>query len=94
MSTEEPRIIYHEEREQKKDHQFYVLVLHKPSMKGFLLSRNYKLIGNADENDIATVIQFAVQEWDGWKPTGYNQIPDWARDKPEKDFVAYWMWNK
>lgn len=94
MSEQEPRIIRHEEREQKKNHPFYVLVLHKPSMKGFIMTRNYALIGDADQKDIATVIQDAVQEWHGWKPTGYNQLPDWARDKSEKDFVGYWMWNR
>lgn len=90
---EEDKITYFKDRSGVKEHHFYVLVLHQ-SGKGYLLSRNYSLISNANPNDISFAIENAVQLWKGWVPTNRNQVPQWACNIPKEEFEAYWLWNK
>lgn len=92
--NEQDKIIHFKDRSGVKDHPFYVLVLHVSLNKGYLLSRNYSLISNANPNDISFAIENAVQKWIGWVPTNRNQVPQWACNIPKKEFEAYWLWNK
>jgi hypothetical protein len=70
----------------------YVLVQHKDSGKAFTMSRGYKLM-NADVPTTVKLwmIHNKVQDWEGWMPTEEEQLPEWARNRNENEFHAYWI---
>lgn len=82
------------DRQGKPEHHFYVLVADLKTLRCFLMTRNYSLIGDGNHYDIEYAQKYAVQIWKGWKPIEMNQLPDWAVDLPKSRFTAFWMWNK
>jgi hypothetical protein len=64
----------------------YVLVLHRPSGRGFTMTRNYNIIQSLIEN--VAVEDRVVDTWDSWMPS--FQRPDWTKDLPDEEFLAVW----
>lgn len=76
----------------------YVIVRHKPTCRAFALDRGYKLLGTleADQLEIIRVLlnenpKRKLEDWMDWKPTADWQMPDWARDLPDKEFLGIWV---
>ena len=72
----------------------YVIVRHKNSGAAFVLNRGYGLeyrcLREADlEREFGD--REVTEDWDGWKPTGAWQLPEWAADLPDEEFHAYWL---
>lgn len=70
----------------------YVLVLHLPTRRAYILGGNYSLITeNATYDQIIHAMRYHLQEQEHWLPSSTHQMPAWAHNLPEEEFVAFWM---
>lgn len=72
--------------------EIYVVVLHRPTRQAFTLTRQYRLLHEClDHSEVACLIDSTVDDWEGWKPSFFGQVPAWAKDLPGDTFTAYWI---
>lgn len=73
--------------------QMYVIIVHTPTGRAWALSRNYVMMSELLTKPYKDYLSKSktLDQWDGWLPTSFAQVPEWARSTPAEEFYAYWI---
>lgn len=69
---------------------YYVVVVHVPTGRQFYLGRDYRLIGEINQQPHSGIpTEGSIEDWPEYPTT---QQPAWAEGHPSSEFHAYWLY--